>query len=175
MKRKYDFNGITRELPNELVSYRRLSTIYSGSAALTVKENPWSVNQFNNYRSNLSGKNTDSLPTIWSEQTYASSQAINKKKIKNDDRIDKIKDSIAPFHIEALKPSAQFNTYIKANHYLLEKKLELSKDFTSPTELIKICKNKFKRFLSIFKNSEEATKVENFPLRKSTNIYLAKG
>ena len=82
MKRKYDFNGITRELPNELVSYRRLSTIYSGSAALTVKENPWSVNQFNNYRSNLSGKNTDSLPTIWSEQTYASSQAINKKKLK---------------------------------------------------------------------------------------------
>jgi hypothetical protein len=175
MKRKYDFNGITPELPNELVSYRRLSTIYSGSAALIVKENPWSVNQFNNYRSNLSGENIYSLPTIWSEQTYASSRAINKKKIKNDDLIDKIKDSLAPFYKGELKPSTQFNTYITANHYLLEKELEPSKDFTSPTELIKICKNKFKRFLSIFRNSEETVKVENFPLRKSTNVYLAKG
>lgn len=175
MKRKYDFNVNTSSCSNELISYRKLSTIYSGSTALIVKENPWSVDQFNNYKSNQSGKSVESLPTIWEEEADTSTQTINKKKIKNDDRIDKIKDSIAPFCIEALKPSMHFNTYIKVQQYSPEKELAPSQDFTSKVALLESCKNKLKRFLSIFRNSEEAAKVENFPLPRSTNIKLAKG
>ena len=175
MKRKYDFN-VKPSPSTELISYRNLSTIYSGSPAITVKENPWSVDQFNNYRSNLFGKNTASLSTIWSEEDCASSSSNNKKKIKNnDERIDRIKHSINPFYIGEPKPTGFFNTYIKPTHHEGEQELEPPKDFTAKIALIKLCKNKCKRFLTIFRDAEAAVQVENFPLRKSTNIFLAKG
>ncbi len=98
------------------------------------------------------------------------------KKIKhNDERIDRIKHSIDPFYIGELKPTGFFDTYIKPTHHEGEQELDPSRDFTAKIALIKLCKNKCKRFLSIFRDAEAAVQVENFPLRKSTNIFRAKG